>query len=542
MNVETRAFDLESTGTEDPVLHGYAIRWNEVSQPLPFLERFLPGAFKDSLGTGHDVLALVDHDTGRVIGRRSNNTLQLEEDNKGLRVEIRPNTGTTWGRDIAALVERRDVTGMSIGFTAKEEEWDQRDGHQVRDVKSADLVEVSVTVNPAYAGANIDKRNLQEDDNVDVKERETRQTIDELERRQLELEGKAELSREEQVEYLGLGRELRTAKESLETPAPRPVLDVTARDPEKERLERRAAFNEYLRTGRIETRQQTLGDNAEGGFTSSEDFRSEVLRELADLSCMRQIARVLPPIHGTQAVFPRVASADAALMIEEGDPITARDIVFNQVTLVPSKCAALVNVSNELLKDTKIDFQGFLARYFAEAIAATLEAQYWNGNNVDANLQGILQAAVGLTRVTCTANNAVVLGDVLDLHNGLPAKYRANAVWVMHPDLEAELSEMVDGTGRPIIIGDWSQGLRRTLLGKPIYLSDEFPGVIGADNDIMAFGDFKRGVFIGDSANLDVQRNDSVGFASDLTAFRAVLRSDIAVANADAIRILELNS
>ncbi len=504
--METRNFDLQMSVTdEQPVLYGYAVRWNELSQPLPFLERFLPGAFKEQLGTDGDVLALVDHSTDKVIGRRSNSTLSLSEDQAGLKVEIKPNTGTTWGKDIVSLVERRDVTGMSIGFKAIEDAWDNQDGKQIRSVEKASLVEVSVVVNPAYAGTNIDKRK----EVVDMDE---------------QVKNEVEEVTEERTET--------TSKE---------VLAAEARNPERDKREQRQLFNEYLRTGNIEKRQQVLSVPADGGFTATEDFRAEIIKALAELSCMRQVARVLPPIRGSQGVFPRVATQDAAAMVDEADPIGPQEVTFNQVVLVPQKCAALTNVSNELLRDTAVDFAGFLAQYFGEAIATVVENQYWNGNGVAPNLTGVLDGAT-VTRVTCAANNAVVLGDVLDLHNAVPARYRNQCAWVMHPDMEAELSQMVDGTGRPIIISDWSSGLRRTLLGKPIYLSDSFPGVIGAGNDIMAFGDFKRAFYIGDSAVMDVQRNDSVGFANDLVAFRATFRTDIQVALPDAARILQLDT
>jgi uncharacterized protein len=508
-DMETRSFDMQLTSDDQPVLHGYALRWNELSSPLPFLEKFLPGAFQEQLRSGDDVLALVDHDTGKVIGRRSNNTLDLIEDEQGLRIEIKPNTGTTWGKDIVSLVERRDVTGMSIGFKAEQDTWDNQDGKQIRSVEKASLVEVSVVVNPAYAGTNIDKRNGVENIMTDEVKTEVTQT---------------EAKSEERAEV--------TSKK---------VLAAEARNPEREKIEHRQLFNEYLRTGNLETRQQMLSTPAAGGVTATEDFRSELIKALGPLSVMRQIARVLPPITGSQGRFPRVNTLDAATMVDEAGEIGPQEAAFNQVVLTPSKCAVLTFVSNELLKDTAIDFAGYLAEYFAESIAAVIEDQYLNGNGAAPNLTGVLDGAT-LTRVECAANNAVVLGDILNLHNGLPARYRNNAAWLMHPDLEATLSQMVDATGRPIIISDWSSGLRRTLLGKPIYLSDSFPNTVGAGLDIMAFGDFKRGIYIGDSAAMDVQRNDSVGFANDLVAFRATFRTDIAVALPDAVRVLALDS
>src|SRR5690606_14437728 len=124
--LETRTLQLEvrvEGEDKEPRLVGYAIRWGELSQPLPFLERFRRGAFAKTLEEGREVLALVDHDRSKVLGRRSNGTLELREDDQGLLVTIRPNMETSYGRDVVAAVRRRDVAGMSVGFVARREEW-----------------------------------------------------------------------------------------------------------------------------------------------------------------------------------------------------------------------------------------------------------------------------------------------------------------------------------------------------------------------------------------------------------------------------------
>jgi hypothetical protein len=65
---------------------GYAAVFNAPSQPLPFIERIAPGAFKRSLKARNDIKLLWNHDTGAVLGSTRAGTLKLEEDNYGLRV------------------------------------------------------------------------------------------------------------------------------------------------------------------------------------------------------------------------------------------------------------------------------------------------------------------------------------------------------------------------------------------------------------------------------------------------------------------------
>jgi len=160
--LETRSWpfaaELRQEG-EQPVLVGYAVRWGEVSEPLPFRERFLPGAFAKDLASGRDVLALVGHELSKVLARRSNGTLTLREDEVGLWVEIRPNMETSFAQDLVALVRRGDLKQMSIGFVATEDRWanDPQVG-RVREVLEAELREVSIVSLPAYTGTSVTTR------------------------------------------------------------------------------------------------------------------------------------------------------------------------------------------------------------------------------------------------------------------------------------------------------------------------------------------------------------------------------------------------
>ena len=128
---------------------GYAAVFNSASEPLPFIERIAPGAFRKSLNSRNDIKFLWNHDAGEVLGSTRAGTLRLEEDSRGLRVEgLLPNTSR--GRDVAELLRRGDVDSMSFGFSVPSggDEWSE-DGSE-RTLKSVRLFEVSVVSWPAY--------------------------------------------------------------------------------------------------------------------------------------------------------------------------------------------------------------------------------------------------------------------------------------------------------------------------------------------------------------------------------------------------------
>lgn len=131
---------------------GYAATFGTLSQDLGgFVEEIAPGAFAEVLNTD-DVVALFNHEADHVLGRKSAGTLRLWEDAKGLRYEVDlPDTAT--GRDVATLLERRDIIGSSFSFSvaAKGDRWGYSSGRRHRTItKVATLRDVGPVTFPAY--------------------------------------------------------------------------------------------------------------------------------------------------------------------------------------------------------------------------------------------------------------------------------------------------------------------------------------------------------------------------------------------------------
>ena len=137
-------------------LEGYAAVFAGEARIADFVEVIAPGAFATSLRQSKDILALVDHDPGRLLARTKSGTLELREDAKGLAFTLQvPDTQA--GRDVLALAERGDLGGMSFGFTVPKggERWQ---GNR-RELRQVDLREISVvSAWPAYEGTTVAAR------------------------------------------------------------------------------------------------------------------------------------------------------------------------------------------------------------------------------------------------------------------------------------------------------------------------------------------------------------------------------------------------
>lgn len=161
MTLETRTLKRKldvRAGDSGKTIGGYAAVFNSPADIGGyFREKIAPGAFADAVKA--DVRALIDHNSGRVIGRSSAGTLRLTEDGTGLAVEI-DLPDTTDGRDVAVSIQRGDLSGMSFGFRVTKEQWDETSDPPLRTIMAVELDEVSVVAFPAYEDTTIALRSL----------------------------------------------------------------------------------------------------------------------------------------------------------------------------------------------------------------------------------------------------------------------------------------------------------------------------------------------------------------------------------------------
>ena len=152
---EIRAIDGEPTK-----IVGYAVKWDQLSDPIygMFQERFKRGAFTSSL-MNPDVYAAWNHDDGEVLGRTPN-TLNLIEDDVGLRYEIQP---PSWADKYLETIQRGDVRGSSFIFCPVKQEWDESNPDMpIRTVVEAELYEVSPVTTPAYPQSSVGVRSAEQ--------------------------------------------------------------------------------------------------------------------------------------------------------------------------------------------------------------------------------------------------------------------------------------------------------------------------------------------------------------------------------------------
>lgn len=145
-------------GANYRTITGYASVFNRASEDLGgFREIIAPGAFRNALANDAPVALLYDHDTASVLASTKNGSLELREDETGLRVWARVDMADPDVQRVASKLRSGIVDQMSFAFTVGEESWDYTESTPVRTIRSVEsLYECSIVCTPAYTSTKVE--------------------------------------------------------------------------------------------------------------------------------------------------------------------------------------------------------------------------------------------------------------------------------------------------------------------------------------------------------------------------------------------------
>jgi len=172
-NIERRSVELRAD-KESRMIEGYAVVWESVGHPYrndpDFEEIIARGAITDETIATSTVLALLNHDQGKVLARskKGKGSLTLTIDEKGVKYAFSA-PKTALGDELLEYIERGDITTSSFGFimdwndpeACKVEQWS---GGKYRQTiyKVKDLFDVSPVFESAYEDTTCGTKRSQE--------------------------------------------------------------------------------------------------------------------------------------------------------------------------------------------------------------------------------------------------------------------------------------------------------------------------------------------------------------------------------------------
>lgn len=561
-DVRTLTTDLTTRSSDDNgmTVEGYAMLYDQPSVPMPFVEYIDRGAL-DNVDLSK-VLLLYGHDLNSVLARSDAENLQLRADDKGLwfRATL---PDTTLGRDTYTNVANGNLKGCSVGFKIGDDKWLQgNDGQVIHHIRSFDqLIEISITPIPAYTETSVGvQRSLEafmkgENEEVEIDYDKLADAVaDKLEQRsaeQADVETTDETDKQD-VEPTEEPQEEKpeeqpaddsdSAEDSAdedEKPAEKPAEKVEKRsEPHvsivtndmKEGIEMRELhganesvkdqFAHFLKTGEV-TR-----DNTTGGIGLS---NGQVL-----------IPQDILPAEHEQHQFPRLGNLVRQIAVKH---TTGKLPVFQPGSgklALHTELQSTANSTSPEIKEILWNLKTYTGRY-----VFTRELIDDSDYNWEAELQARLvelrdntEDDLIVTQLTngVTAVKPTNLVDDLKLILDSKLKpYDSNAASiVLSQSAFAQLDQMKDSEGRPLVQPNVTLGTGNAILGKTVTVVDDtlFPSAKQGDVNIVV-APLQKAVIKFKSNEITGQFLDT----SDIwyKALGIYLREDVVQANKDVI-------
>jgi HK97 family phage major capsid protein len=159
------------------------------------------------------------------------------------------------------------------------------------------------------------------------------------------------------------------------------------------------------------------------------------------------------------------------------------------------------------------------------------------GTGTDA-CQGILTGATNVKETS--AASTIKSDDLIDLQESIPDGYQSNAVWIMHRSTRAAIRKFKDGNGNYLLNQDLTSRWGYTLLGKPVYTSDNMPAIADSAKAII-YGDM-NGLAVKFAENLEMQILNEHYYTQHAIGVCGWLEIDSKVEDQQKLAVLEIKA
>ena len=155
---------------------------------------------------------------------------------------------------------------------------------------------------------------------------------------------------------------------------------------------------------------------------------------------------------------------------------------FTNIQLSGYLAGALTLISRSLINNSQFDIVGFIVDQMAFSIKRFIENVLLNGS-------GDVEGLSTLTNtITAASSTAITADEVIKLKDKVKDAFQNNAIWIMSPATRTALRLLKDEVGRYLLQDDITSPFGTTLLGKPVYVSDNMADM-GAGATAIYYGD-----------------------------------------------------
>jgi len=267
-------------------------------------------------------------------------------------------------------------------------------------------------------------------------------------------------------------------------------------------------------------------------------FRAQLWEYMIETAGVLQAGvDMLETSSGETIKLPRVTAHSTAGATTEATAITESDPTLGSVNSTVTKEGYVVQLSRELIDDSGVDLQGYLARAAGRALGNAVGAAAVTAA-VAAASAGATTAAGELTNLGSQATAGKGFDYLITLFHSVIAPYRnsTGCGWLTS-DAGAAMIRKVKSTDgvyawQPSLVA----GQPDTILAKPVFIDTNVADP-GASAESVLFGDW-RSLVVRIAGGFRFERSDDFAFNADLVTYRALVRHGSVSVDANALKSL----
>ena len=270
---------------------------------------------------------------------------------------------------------------------------------------------------------------------------------------------------------------------------------VPTKSETKEEAEKRA-FEQYLRTGNIETRSETMMNVSDNGAVIPASIANKIIEKVVEICPIYNLADRYN-VGGTLSIpyYDESTQAIEVAYATEFTDLGSTSGKFISIELKGYLAGALSKISKSLINNSAFDIVGYVVNKVAQAFAKWIEKELLIGSSE--KITGLSNAT---QIVTAAAATAITADELIDLQESVPDAYQAGAIWIMSKSTRTAIRKLKDNDGNYILNKDATAQWGYTLLGKPVYVSDSMP----------AMKSNSKAIYYGDMSGLAVKVSENV--------------------------------
>lgn len=300
--------------------------------------------------------------------------------------------------------------------------------------------------------------------------------------------------------------------------------------------------------------QQSGLTGAAGGFLIPEDVSGELIELLRPASVVMSFNPVIMPMDSGNLTMNRINVGTTASYIGELQDAPATGVQFGQLKLSSKKLAALVPISNDLLKSASTQADAVVRDDMVLSMATRMDLAFIRGGGTQFSplgmrhqLTGTDFAATNVLTMTATPTLITVTTDLgrleLALLNANVPMTRAG--WIMSPRTMMFLYNLRDGNGN-YAFPEMRDG---QLRNKPYRVTTQIPSNLGGGTESELYlADFAH-VVVGEQSGIELAISTEAAyrdaanalqgaFSRDETVIRALAHHDFGLRHLPAVAIL----